>query len=87
LNIFDKDLADLAYSSLSSHLREKLESHFFSDVSQVVQRALDCESQRAKESRSFTRSSDKPRNECPINMVEYASESSDDEGADMTIAK
>jgi hypothetical protein len=27
LNISDKDLADLAYSSLSSHLREKLESH------------------------------------------------------------
>jgi hypothetical protein len=72
LNISDKDLADLAYLGLSSHLREKLESHVFSDVSQVLQRALDCES-RAKESRSFTRSSDKPRNDCPINMVEYAS--------------
>jgi hypothetical protein len=44
LNIFDKDLDDLAYSGLFSHLREKLESHVFFDVSQVLQRALDCES-------------------------------------------
>jgi hypothetical protein len=58
LNIYDKDLADLAYSILSSHLREKLEGHVFFDISQVLQRALDCES-RAKESKSFTMSSDK----------------------------
>jgi hypothetical protein len=44
LNIFDKDLADLAYSGLSPHLK-KLESHAFFDVSQVLQRVLDCESQ------------------------------------------
>jgi hypothetical protein len=44
LNISDKDLADLAYSRLSSHLLEKLESHVLSDVSQVLQRAQDCES-------------------------------------------
>jgi hypothetical protein len=86
LNISDKDLVDLAYSGLSSHLREKLESHVFSDVSQVLQRALDCE-RRAKESRSFTRSGDKPRNDCPINMVEYGSDSSDDEEVDMYIAE
>jgi hypothetical protein len=83
LNISNKDLADLAYSGLSWYLREKLEGHVFSDVSQVL---MDCESQ-AKESRSFTRSGDKPRNECPINMVEYASESSDDEEADMCVAE
>jgi hypothetical protein len=33
LNISDKDLADLAYSGLTPHLKEKLESHVFSDVS------------------------------------------------------
>jgi hypothetical protein len=44
LNISDKDLADLAYSGLTPHLRDKLESHMFSNVSQVLQRALDCES-------------------------------------------
>jgi hypothetical protein len=44
LNISDKDLADLVYSGLSLHLKEKLESHVFFDVNQVLQRALDCES-------------------------------------------
>jgi hypothetical protein len=32
LNISNKDLADLAYSGLSPHLKEKLESHVFFDV-------------------------------------------------------
>jgi hypothetical protein len=86
MNISDKDLADLAYLGLTLHLREKLESHIFSDVSQALQKALDCESQ-AKESGSFTRSSGKPRNECPLNMVEYTNESLDDEEADMCVAK
>jgi hypothetical protein len=44
LNISNKDLADLAYSGLSPHLKEKLESHTFSDISQVLKMALDCES-------------------------------------------
>jgi hypothetical protein len=44
LNISNKDLADLSYSELSPHLKEKLESHIFSDVSQVLQQALDCKS-------------------------------------------
>jgi hypothetical protein len=58
----------------------------FFDVSQVLQRALDYES-RAKESRNFSRTSDKPRNECHVNMVEYSSESSDDEEVDMCVAE
>jgi hypothetical protein len=44
LNISDKGLPDLAYSGLSSHLREKLESYVFSNVSQILQKALDCDS-------------------------------------------
>jgi hypothetical protein len=32
----------LAYSGLAPHLKEKLESHVFSNVSQVSQWALDC---------------------------------------------
>jgi hypothetical protein len=44
LNISDKDLADLSYSGLTPHLKDKLESHMFFDVSQVLQRALDYES-------------------------------------------
>jgi hypothetical protein len=86
LNISNKDLADLAYSGLSPHLKEKLECHVFFDVSQVLQRALDCESW-AKESRCFPRSSDKLKNEHHINMVEYSSESSDDEEANMCVAE
>jgi hypothetical protein len=86
LNISDKDLTDLAYSGLSPHLKEKLKSHVFFDVSQVLQRALNCESQ-AKESRSFPRTSDKPRNKHHVNTIEYSSESSDDEEANMYVAE
>jgi hypothetical protein len=39
------------------------------------------------QSRGFTRSGDKPTNERLINMVEYSSESSHDEEADMCIAE
>jgi hypothetical protein len=76
----------LTYSRLSPHLKEKLESHVFSDVSQVLQRALDCES-RAKESRKFPRSSEKPRNKRHINMVEYSSGSSNDKDVNICVAE
>jgi hypothetical protein len=42
---------------------------------------------RAKESRSVARSGDKPRNDYPINMVEYGSESSDNNDADICVAE
>jgi hypothetical protein len=86
LNISNKNLADLAYLGLSLYLKDKLESHVFSDVSQVLQQALDCKSQ-ATESRSFPRTNDKTRNERHINMVEYSSESSDDDEANMCVAE
>jgi hypothetical protein len=86
LNIFNKNLTDLSYSGLTPHLKEKLESHIFSDVSQVLQWALDCES-RAKESRNFPSSSEKPRNEHHVNMIGYSSKSSEDEEADMCVAE
>jgi hypothetical protein len=35
LNISDKHLTDLTYSGLTPHLKDKLESHMFSNVSQV----------------------------------------------------
>jgi hypothetical protein len=62
-----------------------LESHVFFDVSQVLQQTLDYESQ-AKDSRNFPRTNDKPRNKRHINIVEYSSELSDDEEADMCVA-
>jgi hypothetical protein len=60
--------------------------HIFSDVCQVLQRALDYESQ-AKESRSFPRTSNKSRNERHVNTVEYSSKSSDDEEVNMCVAE
>jgi hypothetical protein len=42
---------------------------------------------KPKKSRSFPRSSEKPKNECHVNMVQYSSESSDDEEVDMCVAK
>jgi hypothetical protein len=86
LNISDKDAVDLVYSGLTPHLKEKLESHIFSNVNQVLQRTLDCET-RAKESISFPSSSEKPRNERHVNAVEYISESLDDNEADMCVAE
>jgi hypothetical protein len=86
LNISNKDLVDLAYSGLTLHLKEKLESHVFSDVSQVLQQSLDCEN-RAKEFRNFPRTGDKPRNERHVNTIKYCSESSDDKEVDMCIVK
>jgi hypothetical protein len=55
-------------------------------VSQVLQRALNCES-RVKKSRSFPRSNEKSRNKHQVNMVEYSSELSDDEEVDMCVAE
>jgi hypothetical protein len=43
LTISNKDLSDLAYSELTPHLKEKLESHAFSHVIHVLQRDLNCE--------------------------------------------
>ena len=86
LNISDKDLAVLAYSVLTPHLKDKLESHVFSDVSQVLQRALDCES-GAKESRNFPRSSKKSTNERHVNTVKHSSESSNSKEANMCVAE
>jgi hypothetical protein len=76
----------LAYSGLTPHIKDKLKSHIFSDVIQILQWALYCES-RAKESRKFPRSSENPMNEHHINTVEYNSESSNDKEVDMCVAK
>jgi hypothetical protein len=87
LNISNKDLAGLAYVELSPHLKEKLKRHDFFEVSQVLQRALDCKN-RAKESRGFTRSGNKPRSDRDnVNMLGYDTESSDDEDTDVCVAE
>jgi hypothetical protein len=40
LTIGEKDLADLVFAGLASHLKEKMEGHDFVDVNQVLQRAV-----------------------------------------------
>ena len=49
VNTAEKDLADLAFSNLCSHIKERLEGYDFFTITQVHQRALDVES-RSKES-------------------------------------
>ena len=51
LTIFNRDLADLAFSGLLDFHKEKLDEQEFLDVSQVLQKALANES-RAKEARN-----------------------------------
>jgi hypothetical protein len=50
LVISERDLAELAFNGLQSHIKEKLEGHEFIDVAQVLVRALDHES-RSKDTR------------------------------------
>jgi hypothetical protein len=57
LNIAEKDLADLAFSGLLAHIKDKLEGQHFSDVSQVLQKAL-AQENRAKEVKHFSRFKD-----------------------------
>jgi hypothetical protein len=53
LTIGERDLADLAFAGLSSHLREKMEGHDFTDVNQVLQRAVIHEN-RARDNWSYS---------------------------------
>jgi hypothetical protein len=50
LTIGEKDLAELAFVGLSSHLREKMEGYDFADVNQVLQCAMVHEN-RARDNR------------------------------------
>ena len=45
MNLAEKDLADLAFNGLRSHIKEKLEDHDFFAVNQVHQRVLAAESE------------------------------------------
>ena len=48
LTISEKDLAGLAFSGLRSHLRDKLEGHDFTNLTQLQQRASTQESRSQK---------------------------------------
>jgi hypothetical protein len=72
---------------LHAHIKERLEGQEFSDVNQVLQRALAQES-RAKEHRKVQRFSEKHKVDRPgVNVVEYEDDSSDDDSVDICIAE
>jgi hypothetical protein len=73
LVISKRDLAELAFNGLRSHIKEKLEGHEFIDVAQVLVRGLAHES-RSKDTQL---KSDRPN----IHMLHY--ETSDDESKEV----
>ena len=78
MNIAEKDLADLAFNGLCSHIKERLEGYDFFTVTQVHQRAFAIES-RSKESHRHHRSS--------VHALECNSNCSDDESNDVYAAE
>ena len=81
MNLAKKDLADLAFNGLCSHIKEKLEGNDFFVVNQVHQRALAAESQSKEWQESH-------RHHRPnTHALEYHSDSLDDESKDVYAAK
>jgi len=79
--ISEKDLANLAFNGLRSHLIEKLEGHSFISLSQLQQKTSVQESQR-KNIKETTRPSHHN-----VNTVTYDSSSSNDESSDVLTAE
>ena len=77
MNIAEKDLADLAFNGLRSHIKKRLEDYDFFTVSHVHQRALAIErrSKEPQESHRHHRSS--------VHTLECNSDCSDDESKDV----
>ena len=67
LNLSERDIADLAFGGLSSPLKDKLSSYNFTDVSQLLQKALSFENKR--DHRDFSRNNDRP-NHSNINAID-----------------
>jgi len=80
LIISDRDLADLAFSSLLDFYKEMLDKQEFLDVSQVLQKVLANES-RAKEARNSQKSNEKTNRH--VYVLGCDSNCSDDEGKDV----
>jgi hypothetical protein len=81
LTISEKDMADLAFNSLRSYLREKLDGHTFITLSQLQQKAL-AQENRSKETK------DNFKHTCRnVNYVDCDSNSSSDESNDVYAAE
>jgi hypothetical protein len=80
LTISDKDLADLAFNSLRSYVKKKLEGHLFTSVNQVLDRALAQENQSKELAKS--------KSDCPnMHFLSNNVDTSDDESADVYAAE
>jgi hypothetical protein len=85
-NYRGKDLADLAFAGFSSHMREKMEGHGFTDVDQVLQRAVVHEN-RAWDNRSYSwfKDTGRDKDEQVVNLVDE--ESTDDGDAEICVVE
>ena len=81
VNIAEKDLADLAFKGLRSHIKERLEGYDFFTITQVHQRALAIES-RSKEPQESQR-----HHRSSVHTLECNSNCSDDESNDVYAAE
>ena len=76
LVISERDLADLVLNGLKTYIKDMLEGYEFLTINQVLQRALAQENQGKENKEVHRYKIDRPK----VNMVEYDSDHSDDEG-------
>ena len=89
LTIAEKDLADLAFSGLLAHIKDKLEGQEFLDVNQVLQKAL-AQENRAKEIKQYSRFKDnrnKEKDNHVVNALDYDSDSASEDDVNICVAE
>ena len=89
LTIAEKDLADLTFSGLVAHIKDKLEEQEFLDVNQVLQEAL-AQENRAEEIKQYNRFSDninKEKENHTVNASDYGGGSASEVDVDMCAAE
>lgn len=90
LTIAKKDLADLAFSGLLAHLKEKLDGQEFLGINQVLQKAL-IQENRAKEVKQYSRFKDgknRDKEKHAVNTVDCSDEDlASDEDTDICVAE
>jgi hypothetical protein len=87
LMVSEKDLANLAFAGLSSYLKDSMEGHDFTNVNQVLQRAL-VQENCAKDSRSYSQFKDGSGREKQKHGVNYVEdELTSDDDAEICVAE
>ena len=89
VNIAEKDLADIAFSGLLAHIKDKLEGHEFLDVSQLLQKALTHENRarEVKQSTQFRDNQNKDKVSPTVNTLECDSDSASDDDVEICVAE